>query len=437
MKRGILVVSALCASAAFAGPASASVGAPPATCADIAAANPSATDGNYTIYPNGETISVYCADMSSAPKEYLTLQNTTNANFSTDVDSQGSSVMTSYTKVRLDPATLQVDIGDPRFSSTSGYVNYNNHYGPEEYAVAADCIWYGSTRGTANVDLTGTPFSVNDTFAPQGWGQAGSSVFSDNNQVVNLTGGGYCGDNEPSNHSYLQLAYNGTTYAASPSITPTVAGTTGNNGWYTSPVKITWASDQPIVASEGCGETDVTTDTAGSTYTCTFSGPGGVSSKSVAIKLDSTPPAIALTGGGTYSVADTVKIGCDATDVTSGVASSDCASVAGSEPAYNYALGDTTITTHATDQAGNSSSATETVTVIATPSALKALVGQFSSDPGVTGGLGAKLDAIGNAPNANAKAGSTRAFINQVNAQTGKALTANQAATLIRLVQTL
>jgi hypothetical protein len=55
----------------------------------------------------------------------------------------------------------------------------------------------------------------------------------------------------------------------------------------------------------------------------------------------------------------------------------------------------------------------------------------------VSGGLDSKLDAIAQAPNANAKAGSVRAFINQVNAQTGKALTTDQASTLIELVQAL
>src|SRR6201995_27322 len=124
MKRGFLMLLTLAACSVCAAPASASVTAPPARCADIAAANPSAIDGNYTIYPSGETLPVYCADMSSAPEEYLTLQNTNNANYSTDVDSSDSEVRTDYTKVRLDPASLQVDITDSRFSTTSGYVNY-------------------------------------------------------------------------------------------------------------------------------------------------------------------------------------------------------------------------------------------------------------------------------------------------------------------------
>jgi hypothetical protein len=281
MKRGFLMLLTLGAFAVCAASASAAVTAP-ASCADVVAANPSATDGNYTIYPNGEMFTVYCADMSSAPKEYLTLQNTTNANYSTDVDSWYDTLTTDFTRVRLDPSTLQVKIGDTRFSSTSGWVNYNGNTEPQNYAVASACGW---TTGDANVDLTGTPFYVNDTFTPQGWGQYGDATFSSNNQVVDITGGGDCGDNEPSGHTDLQLGYNGI--------------------------------------------------------------------------------------------------------------------------------------------------------MVNTPSGLRSLVGQFSTNPAVSGGLDSKLDAIDQAPDANAKAGSVHAFINQVKAQTGKALTADQASTLIELVQAL
>ncbi|HEY1521799.1 MAG TPA: GON domain-containing protein [Solirubrobacteraceae bacterium] len=355
MKRGFLVLLAVGVCAFCAAPAMASTSAPPTSCADVAAANPAVSDGNYTIYPNGQTFTVYCADMSATPKEYLTLQNTNNANFSTDVDSSDESVVTKFTRVRLDPATLRVDITDSRFSTTSGYVNYNAHYGPEEYAVASGCL---GPAASSNVDLTGTPFYVNDSFDAQGWYPWGGANFSSNNQVVDIYGTGSCGDEEPSGHSYLQLGYTGTTYSAAPVITATVAGTMGANGWYTSPVTVTWSSDQPGIESDGCGQQTLTTATTGTTLTCSMSGPGGVSSQSVTIKLD-------------------------------------------------------------------------------TPSGLKSLVGQFSSDPSVSDGLGSKIDAIAQAPNGNSKAGSVRAFINQVHAQTGKALTADQASTLIALVQEL
>ena len=58
-------------------------------------------------------------------------------------------------------------------------------------------------------------------------------------------------------------------------------------------------------------------------------------------------------------------------------------------------------------------------------------------DAAVASGLNAKLIAAESASNANAQAGHVGAFENQVAAQTGKALTAQQAAVLLQLVQAL
>ena len=45
----------------------------PATCADIAAADPGAGDGDYVIYPQAGAFEVDLDDMAGAPREYLTL----------------------------------------------------------------------------------------------------------------------------------------------------------------------------------------------------------------------------------------------------------------------------------------------------------------------------------------------------------------------------
>ena len=74
------------------------------------------------------------------------------------------------------------------------------------------------------------------------------------------------------------------------------------------------------------------------------------------------------------------------------------------------------------------------------PSDIAHLVTQFVTDTAVAQGLTDKLNAIATAiaqANAQAKAGAVGAFINQVRAQTGKSITAEQAATLIRLVSAL
>jgi hypothetical protein len=137
-----------------------------------------APDGDYEIEPApGVVFTVYCKDMATAPKEYLTLQNTgVNSNFSVLPACglwYGSNVRTSFTKIRIDPTTLLVDIGDLTFATSTGQINTgSNQYLTEvPYGVAADCncnYW-----GLTNIDLRGTPFEVFDHFFAQGltsWG---------------------------------------------------------------------------------------------------------------------------------------------------------------------------------------------------------------------------------------------------------------------------
>ncbi len=82
-----------------------------------------------------------------------------------------------------------------------------------------------------------------------------------------------------------------------PVITPNVAGTLGNNGWYVSNVTVSWTVSDPdsaISSSSGCGSTSLTTETTGTTVTCSATSAGGTSSNSVTIKIDKTGPSAAL-----------------------------------------------------------------------------------------------------------------------------------------------
>jgi hypothetical protein len=61
----------------------------------------------------------------------------------------------------------------------------------------------------------------------------------------------------------------------------------------------------------------------------------------------------------------------------------------------------------------------------------------LSSKPDLANTLLQEAEAVASAPNANAKAGDLKTFISAVNAQTGKALTQDQANTLIMLARLL
>jgi virginiamycin B lyase len=81
-----------------------------------------------------------------------------------------------------------------------------------------------------------------------------------------------------------------------PAITPQISGTRGNNGWYRGHVTVSWSVSDPesgIAASSGCNPVTLTTDTPGVTLTCSATnGAGLTNSISVTIKIDSSPPRI-------------------------------------------------------------------------------------------------------------------------------------------------
>ena len=129
-------------------------------------------DGRYVIHPaGGERFTVHCADMLTAGLDYLEIRSGPGVNFSSYAAGGaaiGTTVTTSFTKIRLDPANLTVDVGDLRFATSTGSLVHPDAGGDQTvlsmpYATAMGCE-AGVANGTANVNLQGTPFAVDDTF---------------------------------------------------------------------------------------------------------------------------------------------------------------------------------------------------------------------------------------------------------------------------------
>jgi YVTN family beta-propeller protein len=185
------------------------------------------------------------------------------------------------------------------------------------------------------------------------------------------------------------------------------------------------------VGTDGDGQsaTGSCTDNAGNTASATFTG----------IRIDKAPPTVTYSGNaGSYTVDQQVSITCTPADTLSGVASSTCANTSG--PAYSFGLGSHTLTATATDNAGNQGSATTTFNVQVSSGSLANLVTQFSTNTGVATGLCDKLTAASQAAargQDKAKSNILGAFDQQVSAQTGKALTPEQASILTNLVAAL
>ena len=152
---------------------------------------------------------------------------------------------------------------------------------------------------------------------------------------------------------------------------------------------------------------------------------------------DVTPPTIAYsTHPADYTVDMHVSITCTASDAESGLASNTCAPIEGD--AYVFGLGSDTYSATATDNAGNTASASTTFTVSVTFASLTNLTRRFVTNKGVADDLASDLAeaqqarANGKTKQADAKLKDYRATLQ---AQTGKSITAERAAILIGLSQ--
>lgn len=225
-----------------------------------------------------------------------------------------------------------------------------------------------------------------------------------------------------------------------PVITASVAGTLGQNGWYTSDVDVSWTTtdeESGITETAGCDDATVDEDTDGVTFTCQATSAGGTASESVTLKRDVTPPVVTFAGNeGSYDVGDVVTITCDAYDALSRLAWAECPEA--DAPAWTFGPGSTTLTGSAADNAGTEATASTTFVVDATGDGICALAREWIDNGGVAEALCAKLPQshgsdAGPAPSPHR----IRAFVHQVDALRGRWLTDRQADLLIELARTL
>jgi hypothetical protein len=235
-------------------------------------------------------------------------------------------------------------------------------------------------------------------------------------------------------------------------------------GWYDSPVDIAFRCSDPAPSDGGAasgvagctgnttlGEgtnqsvTGTASDRAGNSADATVSG----------INVDLTDPAVTYSGDtGGYTIDQMVSITCATNDpihngTASGInpATDTCQNVSG--PAYSFHVanlggsgdpGTNAYSAQVQDKAGNLGTRSTSFTVYATFDSLCTVTRRFIPDSDVADGLCAKLNAAAQAQ----AAGQTQpmdnilgAYIHQVSAQTGKALTDQQAGILTQLAQAL
>jgi hypothetical protein len=157
--------------------------------------------------------------------------------------------------------------------------------------------------------------------------------------------------------------------AADVTVTLTIYGTVGANGWYTSNVTVNWAVTG-AATSTGCDATTLTSDTPGFKLTCSASNIDGTSevTQSHTFKIDKTPPSVAAApnrapdANGWYNHA--LSVAFSGTDATAGIASCSSAGYSGPDS------GSASVAGTCTDQAGNVGTASFPFEYDATPPAV-------------------------------------------------------------------
>lgn len=144
-----------------------------------------------------------------------------------------------------------------------------------------------------------------------------------------------------------------------PVATPVITGTLGLNGWYTTNVTVNWSVTDPesiILSTTGCNAVTFTSNTTGTTLTCSAESDGGTTTISKPFKVDKTAPATTATpsrtvdSNGWYN--HELSVDFEGSDTTSGLDS--CS------PNADYAGPDTSGTTVSgtcRDRAGNTAPA--------------------------------------------------------------------------------
>lgn len=186
------------------------------------------------------------------------------------------------------------------------------------------------------------------------------------------------------------------------------------------PQTVDGASASVTVSAEG---------TTTITYYATDAAGNAEEPHTLTVRIDETKPTISasdVTVDATSADGAIVTYDARASDNLDQSPSLACDPASGS----TFAIGATTVTCTATDEAGNDAAATFTVTV-------RGAADQIASDLSSQGGLGAKQQAAladVRAGNTNAACGVLGAYANQVRALAGKKLSADEAAQLLAAV---
>jgi hypothetical protein len=155
---------------------------------------------------------------------------------------------------------------------------------------------------------------------------------------------------------------------ASPTVSFTMTGTAGSNGWFRSNVTIHWVVTEPgsVTSSSGCELAQLVTTEGQSSHTCTVTFAGGSNSSTATPKIDKTAPGVSAAtpargpdANGWYN--HPIAFAFSGTDATSGIAGCSSPSYGGGDGPSVSVMGT------CTDLAGNTSGMVVSFKYDATP----------------------------------------------------------------------
>lgn len=357
-----------------------------------------------------------------------------------------------------------VDFAGQADQLTSGSVSFQ----PENAPVAADDAYTVDAGKTLTVAAPGVLANDSDpdgdaiTAALETGPAHGTLALGQDGSFTYTPTSGYSGtdvftyaatDGQLSSTATVSITVNAPPDAVPPStsIELAPAAPDGANGWYLHPVTVsvsatdagsgvaeTRCAVDPASApasfaamAPGCSLPETLADGQHTVYAASIDKAGNVEQvESVGFEVDATSPTVSFASHpDSYTVDQLVTIGCSATDPVpgSGLASSTCDQVSIQDvPAYAIGLGSHTLSATASDKAGNEGTGSTTFDVTVTPASLETLVSRLVGDHGIANSLVAKLQT-----------GNVKAFDNEVDAQTGKKISAADAALLEQLAAAL
>ena len=161
-----------------------------------------------------------------------------------------------------------------------------------------------------------------------------------------------------------------------PTITPTLSGTTGSNGWFKSPVAVSWAvadAQSGIFYKQGCDPSTVN-ETAGATLSCFALNRARISNRVVkTLKVDLTNPTVICDSAPVFFQGQTgVRVSATVGDALSGPAAPSV-----SAPANSAKIGNLSANVTGSDNAGRST------TTACTYAVKQPVVGETEIGPGL------------------------------------------------------